>query len=71
MAKADALPHFEHGGDLGGIVLLSMHTKDGVLFEYFDENMQNGWTVSIEEYVQSWNSGSTYGDKLSLELINE
>ena len=71
LAKADALPHLEHGGDLGGIVLLSMHTKDGVLFEYFDENMQNGWTVSIEEYVKSWKSGSTYGDKLSLELTNE
>lgn len=63
IAKADALPHFEHGGDTGGTVLLSMHTKDGLLFEYFDENMKNGWTVSIEEFVKSWNDGSTYGEK--------
>ena len=71
LAQADASPHLEHGGEMGGIVLLSMHSKAGLLFEYFDENMQNGWTVSIKEYVESWNSGSTYGDKLNLELINE
>ena len=64
LAHSDALPHFENGGDIGGTVLLSMHAKDGILFEYFDENMQNGWTVSIAEYVESWNAGIAYGDKL-------
>jgi len=24
--------------------------------------MQNGWTVSVEEYVESWNRGLTYGN---------
>mgnify|MGYP004257787239 FL=1 len=35
-------------------MLLSMTAPDGVLFEYFDENMENGWTLSIEQYVRSW-----------------
>ncbi len=61
IAKADALPHSEHGGEHGGTVLLTMATKNGVLFEYFGEDPGDSWTVSIREYVESWNSGSTYG----------
>lgn len=62
LAPADAHPHDEHGGSEGATVLLSMTARDGVLFEYFDENMENGWTLSIEEYVESWNKGTIYGD---------
>jgi len=61
LAPADAYPHDEHGGDEGGTILLSMAAANGVLFEYFDENMENGWTLSIEEYVNSWNNGTVYG----------
>jgi len=61
LAAADAHPHDEHGGDEGGTVLLSMTAPDGILFEYFDDNMQNGWTLSIAEYVESWNKGLVYG----------
>lgn len=61
LAAADAHPHDEHGGDAGATVLLSMSAPDGILFEYFDENMENGWTVSIEEYVQNWNNGTVHG----------
>jgi hypothetical protein len=32
-----------------------------MLFEYFDENMENGWTLSLEEFVDSWDSGEVYG----------
>ena len=61
LTTSHACPHLEHGGEGGGTVLLSMHAPDGILFEYFDENMKNGWTVSIEEYVGSWNDGIHYG----------
>lgn len=61
LAPADAHPHDEHGGADGATVLLSMTAHDGILFEYFDENMQNGWTLSIQEFVESWNRGSVYG----------
>ena len=61
LAPADANPHDEHGGDMGATVLLSMTAPDGILFEYFDANMENGWTLSIQEYVESWNNGTVYG----------
>ena len=61
MAPPDALPHDEWGGDHGGTVLLSMQAVDGVLFEYFDENMENPFTVSIEQYVDHWNRGTVHG----------
>lgn len=61
LAPADAHPHDEHGGAGGATVLLSMTARDGLLFEYFDEDMANGWTLSIEEYVESWNRGTAYG----------
>ena len=38
-----------------------MTAPDGILFEYFDENMKNGWTLSIEEYVGNWNNGTVHG----------
>ncbi|MDG2285441.1 MAG: hypothetical protein P8N43_07915 [Alphaproteobacteria bacterium] len=61
LAAGDAHPHIERGGDQGGTVLLSMTAPDGILFEYFDETMQNGWTLSIQEYVDSWNRGAVHG----------
>ena len=62
LAPADAHPHDEHGGEAGATVLLSMTAPDGILFEYFDENFRNGWTLSIAEYVKSWESGTVYGE---------
>lgn len=61
LSPADALPHDEYGGAQGGTVLLSMTATDGVLFEYFDENMENGWTLSIEQYVRSWEDNQVHG----------
>ena len=61
LAAADAHPHDEYGGEHGGTVLLSMSAPDGILFEYFDENMQNGRTLSIAQYVDSWNAGQIHG----------
>ena len=61
LASPDALPHIECGGDEGGTIVLSMTAPDGILFEYFDENMENGWTLSIEQYVDAWNKRTPYG----------
>ncbi len=63
LANPDALPHTESGGDDGGAVLLSMYAPDGVLFEYFDENMENPWALTIEDYVKAWETGGVYGAK--------
>ena len=48
------------------MVLLSMTAPDGILFEYFDENMENGWTLSIEQFVDNWNNGAVHGFKADL-----
>lgn len=61
LADPDALPHTECGGEDGGTVMLSMTAPDGILFEYFDENMENGWTLSITQYVDAWNTNVPYG----------
>jgi hypothetical protein len=61
LAPADALPHLEHGGETGGTVILSMSAQDGILFEYFDENMQGGETLSIQQFVDAWESGVPHG----------
>ncbi len=61
LASPDALPHLECGGEDGGTILLSMTAPDGILFEYLDENMANGWTLSIQQYVDAWNNGTVYG----------
>ena len=62
LAPPDDLPHDEHGGETGGTVLLSMQAApDGALFEYFDENMENGWTLTLQEYVDGWHNGTVYG----------
>lgn len=62
VAPGDAHPHNECGGEDGGTVILSMNAgPDGVLFEYFDENMKNGWTLTIREYVDAWEKGAVHG----------
>ena len=61
LASPDALPHVECGGDEGGTIVLSMTAPDGILFEYFDENMENGWTLSVAQYVDAWNKGTDHG----------
>jgi hypothetical protein len=40
-----------------------MTATDGRLFEYFDEHMNSMGTVSIAEYVDSWNRGVAYGSE--------
>jgi hypothetical protein len=61
LASVDALVHDEWGGDDGGTVIYSMHAPDGILFEYYNENMESPWTLTIEEFVDSWTNGTIYG----------
>ena len=41
----------------------SERTPTSIKIEYFDENMENGWTLSIEEYVDNWKKGVIYGQR--------
>jgi len=57
LSAADAYPHDENGGT----IYLSMSAPDGVLFEYFDENMENPRTLSIREYAGAWYRKTVHG----------
>lgn len=50
----DALPHLETGGPEGAVLLLSLHTDNGILFEAFDPEFNKMFDFSIEEMVARW-----------------
>jgi len=63
LSSPDALPHIECGGEDGGMIILSMTAPDGILFEYFDETMENGWTLSVAQFVDAWTHQTVHGVK--------
>jgi hypothetical protein len=50
----DALPHLETGGPEGAVILLSLQTANGTLFEAFDPDFNKLFDFSIEEMVGRW-----------------
>ena len=61
LSPFDALPHDEWGGPDGGIVLYSLHAPEGIIFQYFNEDMTDTWTTSVAEFAKSWEGGTIYG----------
>ena len=47
-------PHREGAGDAGGVVFYSVRGKDGVLFEFLDDDLQVVGTLSVEDYVNAF-----------------
>ena len=52
----DAAPHLETGGPDGALILLSLHTESGLLFEAFDAEFNKQFDFSIEDMVARWES---------------
>lgn len=52
----DARPHLETGGPEGAVLLLSLQTDSGVLFEAFDPEFNKLFDFSIEDMVARWES---------------
>ena len=52
----DALPHLETGGPEGAVILLSLQTDSGVLFEAFDPEFNKFFDFSIADMVERWES---------------
>lgn len=50
----DALPHLETGGPDGAVILLSLQTDTGILFEAFDPTFNKLFDFSIEDMVERW-----------------
>ena len=54
----DALPHLETGGPDGAVIMLSLQTDTGILFEAFDPDFNKLFDFSIEDMVARWESRS-------------
>ena len=52
----DALPHLETGGPDGAVLLLSLQSDSGILFEAFDPEFNKLFDFSIEDMVARWES---------------
>ena len=52
----DALPHLETGGPEGAVIMLSLQTDTGILFEAFDPDFNKLLDFSIEDMVERWES---------------
>lgn len=50
----DALPHLETGGPDGAVILLSLQTDTGILFEAFDPAFNKLFDFTIEDMVARW-----------------
>ena len=50
----DALPHLETGGPEGAVIMLSLQTDNGLLFEAFDPDFNKLFDFSIEDMVERW-----------------
>src|SRR5512147_2201706 len=54
LTVGEALPHLERGGAEGGVVFFGNHSRDGRLYEVFDENMNLVVDVTMELLVADW-----------------
>ena len=52
----DASPHLETGGPEGAVIMLSLQTDTGVLFEAFDPDFNKLFDFTIEDMVARWES---------------
>jgi hypothetical protein len=55
---ADTLPHLERGGPDGGLAFFGAHTRDGVLYEIYDEGLNKLADVTIESLVADWKANT-------------
>ena len=54
----DPHPHFERGGDAGGLVFFGCHTRDGRLYEILDDEGKPIVDVTIESLVADWKANT-------------
>jgi hypothetical protein len=58
LTVGEALPHLERGGAEGGIVFFGNHSRDGRLYEVFDEGMHLVMDVTMELLVADWKANT-------------
>jgi hypothetical protein len=58
LTVGEAAAHLERGGAEGGVVFFGNHSRDGSLYEIFDERMQLVVDVTIELLVEDWKANT-------------
>ena len=58
LTVGDAFPHMERGGAQGGVVFFGNHAADGLLYEFFDEDMNLVANVTMESLVDDWKANT-------------
>lgn len=58
LTRAEAAPHLESGGSTGGLVFFGNHSSDGVLYEFFDPELNRTGQVTIAELVADWEANA-------------
>jgi hypothetical protein len=58
LTVGEALPHLERGGAEGGIVFFGNHSRDGRLYEVFDDDMHVVMDVTMELLVADWKANT-------------
>ncbi len=58
LTHADATPHLESGGSTGGLVFFGNHASDGVLYEFYDADLNRIGQVTIAELVADWEANA-------------
>lgn len=54
LSSGDPHPHWERGGDAGGMAFFGCHTSDGRLYEIMDDARNVVLDVTIESLVADW-----------------
>jgi len=58
LTHAEMMPHIENGGSTGGLVFFGNHASDGVLYEFYDADLQSIGQVTIAELVADWEANA-------------
>ena len=58
LTVSDALPHMERGGERGGVVFFGNHSADGLLYEFFDEDMSLIGDITMESLIADWKANT-------------
>lgn len=58
LTLAEAAPHLESGGATGGLVFFGNHASDGVLYEFYDPELNLVGKVTIAELVADWQANA-------------
>ncbi len=54
LTVGDPLPHFERGGEEGGMAFFGNHSQSGLLYEILDENQKVVVEVTMELLIADW-----------------